>query len=114
MTEAQQIRHKFDMLQSVKFSRLKFVPLESSVRLAVNPCRTSTRGPSRAADVAHRRPRGGRRGLCRGNDARQARKSGLFAEFLNLGVPERLLLIGLPLTIVLGFPARRDRVPVTR
>src|ERR1700730_1512620 len=32
----------------------------------------------------------------------------------NLGFPERLLLIGLPLTILLGFFARGDRVPLTR
>jgi hypothetical protein len=30
----------------------------------------------------------------------------------NLGPPERLLLIGLPLTILLGFPVRRDSVPL--
>jgi len=55
--------------------------LERSARLAVSPCCTATRGPSRDACGTHRRQGAADDGLCGGDEARQARNRELFAEF---------------------------------
>src|SRR4029077_7201300 len=55
--------------------------LERSARLAVSPCRTPTRGPSRDAGGTHRRQGAADDCLCGGDEARQARNRELFAEF---------------------------------
>src|SRR5580700_3506522 len=49
--------------------------------LAVSPCCTATRGPSRDAGVTHRRQGAADDGLCGGDEARQSRNRELFAEF---------------------------------